>query len=310
MSSARYPLPTDLVALVTFDGRVYPNEACPWDRLGLHERGPHPLETALEQWFSFATGKHTWVSVRGATIRGLISSRRRAKRSAWEAEVLIHTDEDKSVVLSLLGRMTAGVAKLGAERVFLRLAADSRLINVTREAGFFRYGQETLYRADRITTAEAPDLPLRPRAKGDALGIFQLYTQAVPANVRAIEGATFREWQSALEPWPGRPTELVLEEDGVITAWLRFLSGQMGRFSLLAHPNRGDVEALVRVAAAFLADSRSVISLVPAHDPTLGRTLRQMGFAPAGDYAALAKRLVKPVEEMVPEKVGTAVPAS
>ncbi len=69
MSSARRPLPTDLVALVSFDGRVHPNEAKPLESLGLDERA-HMLETALEQWFSFATGKHTWVSVRGATIRG------------------------------------------------------------------------------------------------------------------------------------------------------------------------------------------------------------------------------------------------
>ncbi len=38
MSRARHPLPTDLVALVSFDGRVYPNEAKPWDRLGLDQR--------------------------------------------------------------------------------------------------------------------------------------------------------------------------------------------------------------------------------------------------------------------------------
>ena len=123
MSKARTVLPTDLVALVSFDGRVYPNEAKTWDRLGLDVRGPHPLETALEQWFSFATGKHTWISVRGATIRGLISARRRAKPSAWEVEVLINADEDKGVCLSLLTRMLAGVGKLGAERVVFYLHA-------------------------------------------------------------------------------------------------------------------------------------------------------------------------------------------
>ena len=310
MTSARYPLPTDLVALVSFDGRVYPNEAKPWDRLGLDERGPHPLETALEQWFSFATGKHTWVSVRGATIRGLISARRRAKRSAWEIEVLIDADEDKGVVLSLLGRMAAGVAKLGAERVFLRLAADSHLVDIARQAGFFPYAHETLYRADAVGPMEAPDLPLRPRTKGDAFGIFQLYTQAVPTNVRAIEGATLREWQAALEPWDGRPTDLLLEDGGVITAWLRFLAGQFGRFSLLTHTNRRGVEALIRAALARLADSRSLLCLAPARDPTLARALRGRGFGPVGDYVALAKRLLKPAEELVPEKMGTAVPVS
>ena len=116
MTSARKPLPTDLVALVSFDGRVHPNEAKPLDRLGLDERA-HPLETALEQWFSFGTRKHTWVSVRGATIRGLISARERVKKSAWEVDALIDVDEDESVALSLLSRMTAGIVKQRAERV-------------------------------------------------------------------------------------------------------------------------------------------------------------------------------------------------
>jgi hypothetical protein len=147
MTSARTPLPTDLVALVSFDGRVYANQAKPLDRLGTVERA-RPWEEALEQWFSFATGKHTWVSVHGATIRGLISARRRAKASAWEVEVLINASDDESVALSLFSRMTAGVVKQGAERVFLRLADGSELYDPARSSGFFRYATETLYRRD------------------------------------------------------------------------------------------------------------------------------------------------------------------
>ena len=309
MSKARTVLPTDLVALVSFDGRVYPNEAKTWDRLGLQERPPHPLETALEQWFSIATGKHTWVNVRGATIRGLVSARRRANRSAWEVEVLLNADEDKSVVLDLLGRMTSGVAKLGAERVFLRLGAESPVLPVVRQAGFFPYCHETLYRADSLGPMEAPDIPLRARTKDDILGIFHLYSRAVPANIRAIEGATLREWQAALEPWGGRPTEFLLEEDGVIVAWLRLLSGHCGRFSLLTLVERQDRETLLRAALARLADSRCLVCLVPTHDPALAQSLERLGFAPAGEYVALAKRLLKPAEELAPEKVGAVVPA-
>ncbi|MCI0842703.1 MAG: hypothetical protein J4N36_02980, partial [Chloroflexi bacterium] len=121
MTSARHPLPTDIVALVSFDGRVYPNEAKPLDRLGLGNDKPHALETALEQWFSFATGKHTWVSVHGATIRGLISARPRTKRTAWEIEMLINTTDDDSVWQSLFTRMLSGIGKHGAERIFLRV---------------------------------------------------------------------------------------------------------------------------------------------------------------------------------------------
>src|SRR5437867_9481748 len=127
MSSPRRPLPTDLVALVSFDGRVHPNEAKPLGRLGLDDRA-HPLESTIEQWFSFATGKHTWVSVRGATIRGLIWVRRRAKRSAWEVVALIDVVEDEVVALSLFSRLIGGVLKQGVVRVFLRLEEGSHVL--------------------------------------------------------------------------------------------------------------------------------------------------------------------------------------
>ena len=316
MTSPRYPLPTDLMALVSHDGRVYPNEAKTWDRLGRGGGGPHPLESALEQWFSFATGKHTWVSVRGATIRGLVSARHRAKGTAWEVDCLIDADDDKGVILSLLERMAQGIVKQKAERVFLRLAAESPLVYVARQAGFFPYAQETLYRCDlssggrSASGVQPPSLPLRPRLKGDTLGLYQLYSAVAPANVRAIEGATLRDWQAAQEPWGGRPTSLVLEEDGLIVAWLRFLPGQEGRFSLLVHPERRDVEAFINVALAHLADSRTIFCLASARHEPLARLLRRLGFQPAGDYVALARRLAKPVQELVPEKAGTAIPVS
>ncbi len=307
MSSARHPLPTDLVALVSFDGRVYPNEAKPLDQLGLDERA-HPLETALEQWFSFATGKHTWVNVRGATIRGLISARRRAKPSAWEVDALIDADDDRGVALSLFSRMVAGITRQRAERIFLRLNADSPLVKTAREAGFFPFARETLYQRKGGVPAPTTDLPLRPRAKGDLIGVYQLYNQAVPANIRAIEGATPREWQAALEGWGGRTTDLLLEEDGVIAAWLRLAPGAVGRFSILAGSGRFNIDDLVQVACARLAQSTRLLCLARDDNPSLAHSLQHFGFEPTGNYSALAKRLVKPIEELAPEGASTAVP--
>ncbi|MEE8369463.1 MAG: hypothetical protein V3S00_01695 [Dehalococcoidia bacterium] len=312
MSKARTVLPTDLVALVSYDGRVFPNEAKTWDRLNPQgsDSGPHPLEAAIEQWFSFATGKHTWVSVRGATIRGLISARRRAKRTAWDVDCLIDADEDKGIILSLLSRMTSGLTKLGAERVFLRLTAESPLVEVTRRAGFFAYSQETLYCTEQTSPRLAPETSLRARAKSDALGLFQLYNRAVPNNVRAIEGATLREWQAALEPWGGRPKDFILEENDLIGTWLRILSGPRGRFSLLTHPQSPSLEAMIQLTLARLAGSRCLLCLVPSYDVALASSLEQVGFSAVGQYVRLAKRLLKPIEELSPEAVRPALPIS
>jgi hypothetical protein len=310
MSSARYPLPTDIVALVSFDGRVYPNEAKPLDRLGLDEKAS-PLETALEQWFSFATGKHAWVSVRGATIRGLISARQRAKRSVWEVEVLINTDEDSSVALSLFSRMIAGLAKVGAERVFLRLREGSSLVDCAKGAGFFAYTRETLYRREKQPAPPAPSLPLRPRARGDQAGIYQLYLRTVPANVRAIEGPTLRLWQAAQERWVPRPTDLVHEENGLINCWLRVAGGQVGRFALLIEENSAPMDDVVRVALSRLEGSDPVFTLVPGYQAGVAAAvLESLGFEADGHFLLMAKRLAATAEEAVLETSRTAVPVS
>jgi hypothetical protein len=309
VSRARLPLPTDLVALIAHDGRVFPNEAYTWDRMSSGQGGPHPLETALEQWLSFATGKHTWVSVHGATIRGLISARKRAKRTAWEVDCLINADEDDSVAISLLERMIAGVGKQGAERAFLRVAADSPMVDIARGAGFFPVARETLYATDDAPPAEDPALPLRRGAKADAFGLYQLYQAATPANVRAIEGATFREWQAARETWGGRSRDLVLEDDGIITGWLRVRRGHEGRFSLLLHPERRDYASFIATAVARLGDGHPLVTVAPNSNAGLAAALEGSGFRPRGEFALLASRLARPARELAPESVGRAVTA-
>src|SRR5262245_4241656 len=104
-SGARTVRPTDLVALVSHDGEVYPNEALTWERLAKGEGGPHPLGSALEQWFSFATGRYTWISVSGQSIRGMLSARRRGGGVAWEVDCLILTEPDPGLLSSLAERM-------------------------------------------------------------------------------------------------------------------------------------------------------------------------------------------------------------
>lgn len=307
MSRARHPLPTDLVALVSFDGRVYPNEAKPWDRLGLDQRA-RPWEEALEQWFSFATGKHTWVNVSGATIRGLISARKRAKRSAWEVEVLIDADQDTKVITNLFRRMLTGVGRTGAERVFVRLNEGSRAVRAAREAGFFTYEKQTLYRLAAKPSIEEPGLSLRVRTKEDMHGIYQLYNRVTPANIRGIEGATFREWQAALEPWGGRTQELVLEEDGAITGWLRLMSGPVRRMAVLGTP--ASAKGLLRAGLSQLTGAGPVLILVAEHEGELRRAVEEARFEPAGDYAVMAKRLVVLERELVPETTGKAVPVN
>ncbi|HUF52207.1 MAG TPA: hypothetical protein VMR52_00350 [Dehalococcoidia bacterium] len=303
MTSARHPLPTDIVALVSFDGDIYPNEAKPLERLGA-QGDVRPLENALEQWFSFATGKHTWVSVRGATIRGLISARKRAKRSAWEVEVMINTTDDASIAETLFVQMLGGIGRQGAERVFLRLEADNPLKQAARKAGFFSYADETLFRRPALQPPSQVDLPLRKKTKADTLGLFQLYNREVPANVRAVEGMTLKEWQASQEAWGGKHSDYVIEQDGVIEGWLRVMTGDVSRITALG---TGSYDDLISAGLQLLGE-REAFCLAPDYAPGLAAAFERHDFEPVGAYTSLAKRLTQRVGELAPETANDAIP--
>ena len=323
MPIARTVLPTDLVALVSYDGRVYPNEAETRDRVGSRKPAPHPLESALEQWFSFATGRHTWISVKGATLRGLVSARRRGARSAWEIDCLIDaTEDDDSVLLSLLDEAVAEAGRTGVEKLFLRLAAGSDMLSLARKAGFVSYVSENLYYHEGLPAARgtpADGLLLRRRTRADLYPLYQLYNAAVPEPVRRTEAATFNEWMAAQERhWLGaRSAQLVLEEGGPpeghpsqtgepqtgraagrLTASLRTArDGESGHFDLLVHPARyEDVDALVGAALARLARASTLFALVPAYLEPVARALVRRGFQEGPEYVALAKRTTVPLK--------------
>ncbi len=294
--TARTVLPTDLVALVSYDGKVYANEAMTRDRIGTQD-SPHPLETAIEQWFSFATGRHTCVSVKGATLRGLVSARKRATKQAWEVDCLIDAAEgDSSVLMSLLDRITEAAGKSGAMRIFLRLRAASDAAVASTRCAFAPYVRETVYRraVDKDAHMKAPDV-LRRRAKSDQYPVFQLYNQLVPPQVRRYEGTTFGEWTAAQESL-GRSTQYVLDDGGRVRGWLRVAGdGEVGRFDLLG--DHDVLDSLVESALAKLANRERAVTIVPEYQVELATRLERLGFEAADEYTVLTRRTVRPVTE-------------
>lgn len=312
---ARPPRPTDIVALVTFEGHVFPNEAKTRDHLGKDDAAPHPLGPALEQWFSFATGRHTWISVKGNTIRGLVAARERGNRRAWEIDCLIIVDtDDGSVGLSLLDQVAADAGRARVQRVFLRLEETSPLLSTAQRAGFVPYLEETLYRAEELAvrsgpTDEAETVPLRKRTKADTYPLFRLYNSVVPYTVRRAEAMTLEEWVAAQEHnWlPRRTGDFVLESDGEVIGWLRLAEdGQAGRFDLMVHPAHHEVmDALIERALAQLSGQHPIFCLIPTHASDLADRLETRGFRPAGRYLVLVRRTVVPltVKRAVPAKL-------
>jgi hypothetical protein len=303
MSTTRTVRPTDVVALVSFDGNVYPNEARTWDRLGSEPESPSVLGSAVEQWFSFATGRHTWVSIQGQTILGLISARRRGTRTAWEIDCLIAAAADtERAALSLFEQVSAGAARAGVHKLFLRVEAGSDLLTAARKAGFVSYTTERLLRLDRpggLDCMLPAGLALRSRERMDDHALFQLYNAVAPPEVRMVEAMTLSEWSAAAERRSaGRgATDIVAERDGRIVARVQTTrSGDSGRLDLVVAPEEWTAtDGLLAWAIRDLGPRRPLFAVVPEYAGPVADHMIAAGFQPAGAYTLLAKRLMQPV---------------
>jgi len=298
MARVRTVRPTDLVALAGYDGRVRPNEAVTRDRIGT-QASPHPLETALEQWFSFATGRHTWISVKGMTLRGLASARRRGSKAAWEVDCLIHAEEDPGVLMSLLDRVVEDAGRGGAEKVFLRVAAESDVLHAACSTGFSLYMNERLLIKEGSSPLPAGAPALRRWGRADAYPTFRLYSHWAPEPVRRVEAATFREWLASREAIsPSRGTsQWALEHEGEIAGCLRVAAdGEVGRFDLLADPSAPELlDALIDAALARLSEQSQLLTLVPEYARPLLERLEEREFEEREAFVVLARRTTRPV---------------
>jgi hypothetical protein len=320
---ARPLRPTDLPALASFWARAklplgrgdeasFCNEARVWGRLGLEERGLSALgglERALQQWAPIGSGRLSWVAVRGLALRGLASARRRGRRSVWEVDHLVGAPEGEGTCVSLLEELGRDLGRAGVEKVFLRLDAHSRLLHAARSAGFFPYLSERLWRLEQLPRGfDCPPLPMRLRTAADLLPLFQLYNSSVPVAVRRSEALTLREWAAIQER--GRCQQLVLQKDGRLAAWLRLARhDRAGCFALLAARRQdASLDNLLATALHYLHDRRPIFCLVPEYERMLAARLAEMGFQPAAEYAVLANRLVRPIEEAVQVPAGAHQP--
>jgi hypothetical protein len=328
-SPAARPLrPTDLPVLASLWARgklplsggeaaTFCNEAHVWERLGLREHSLSALgglERALRQWAPIGGDRLTWVARRGLAVRGLASARQRGRRSAWEVDHLIVASGEESTGASLLEELTRGLGRAGVEKVFIRLDAQSHVMDVARSAGFFPYLKEQLWRLEQVSQGfDCPPLPMRLRTAADLLPLFQLYNVSVPAAVRRCEALTLREWAAMQER--GRCQHLVLEKDadarsGRVAAWLRLARHDgAGCFALLASRRQdAPLDSLLATAMHYLRGRRPIFCLVPEYERMLAARLADLGFQPVAEYALLANRLVRPIEEAAPVPAGAQQP--
>jgi hypothetical protein len=289
----------DLLALVARgSASSYENQAWPRERLGTQETQA-TLRVLRDQLLALGRQRSAWVTVRRHQLQALVGARHRGGRQAWEIDYLIDCCGDERVLAGLLTQAVQAAGEAGAEKLFLRLEADSELQQPAREAGFVPYAEETLYLLNGPLAAEAARC--RAASPADSYPLFRLYTASTPEPARRHEAATYAEWQAGMERrWLRGGVELVLERDGALVALVRASRLAQGvLFDLTLSGEHANEAMGLMVAAVHSMDGDAangpMLALVPSYGESVARRLEDAGFRVAGEYVSLVHRTTRPL---------------
>ncbi len=309
--------PTDMVGLASFHRKARGTEitAHTWPQVE-PDSAPLPyLSIASTAFAQRPNGQRVWVAQSDGGIAGVALAKPRAGGLAWDIQHLYACEGADQAAVDLLERAIAHAAAHGARRVFLALPSGGRGEHVARRAAFERFTCTAVYALTPGFQARRTDLfEARPRLRSDDQPLFQLYSAAVPAPVRAAEGLTMEEWLG-LHVGRGRwqPTvtgtrqQYVWELGTSIVGWMEVTFGQRSQLlQILVHPRYAEsVDKLLRYALLQVSPKAPVYVAVRDYQGSVAAALEQLGFRSVSEHDVYVRMLAVRVPEarLVPAKV-------
>lgn len=297
----------DALAYVTFRKKAPINEAIAnasgsTNRLGLlYLVGRSPLPDVV---------RSTWINVERGQITGLVSVRSRLGADIWDIDQLatVPSPTQLAEYAELLSHVVSSAYAEGVQRIFLRVQAGSDAESASRQVGFCTYTSEAIHLVNRIGAVPSqPSARLRPRRPIDHLSLFQLYSAAVPARVRQIEGMTLREWR-ATDGWRLYPMhwhtslssgrrDFVVERDGAILAWLQ-VEPRTSVLRLLIQPQaQVDIGEVISQAARYMPRNKQILVPIRDYEGQMQSYLEAQDFPLVARHALLSRSLAVRVVE-------------
>jgi hypothetical protein len=313
MTQPHPPRATDLVALISFDGEVFENQAITRDRLGKPHPAPHAIAATVQHWLGI--GRRVWIDVDGRQIQGIATARELANHEAWEIDTLVDASgaDAPGITEALLRQAADAAADAGVGRLLLRLRHDAPALSGARRAGFIPALEEHLW----VGTPDALEpqhtqLTVREASQEDAFLEFQVYSRTVPADARRVLGMTFDEWTAMQERrWMGRGGRDYLVTADAHPCGALHVGG--GQFSMLVEPAAsGAADVMLRTAVMHLNGEQTVLALLPACSSP-APLMREHGFEHEATYVLLGLRTQSVAREGIRETVrvrGSVVPTS
>jgi hypothetical protein len=288
----------DAALLLLFLGKSPVDEARTRSRL--NDRGLElaALVPLIRSCLMAQDARHSYICIRGGFIQAMACLQSCRGHSAWEVERLLLIPGREECGLDLLEKLGSFRDEIEAGRLFLRLRSDSPVVDVARQAGFSQYLTELLYQlgdGSRAAPRES-SLSLREKAGDDEYRLFRLYTATVPVQVRTVAGMTYDEWSQSRDR--GTVKELILEEGGEVTGWLRLRNnGKTGQFDIIGDLGADEMTELVDYSLSALQGKNPVYCIVPEYQPQLQRMLEEAGLNQVAEFLCMSKELMERVRE-------------
>ena len=253
------------------------------------------------------------VCLEGGSLRAIAAFRPRSGMKSWEISHLYATPDSGDALIALLEQAAALSAHGGAERVFLRVEADSDITTTARRAGFLPCYLETLYRGQTTVSKSRrglfdTDAHSMKRGPEHDHALFRLYNETTPVKVRQLVGMTLDQWKDSRERPTGRRAERVVEVDGSVRIWLATSARSgVGQIEVALHPDYTALAPdLIDYALHSLGKAKSVVALAPDYVPLLGGALEERGFKPEAEFAVLVKSTARMARQPVAARTSLA----
>ena len=299
-SNVRNLEPLDAVRCLAVGMNRFPNHAITSAGICKPQSFSTLIPSVSRRRFQPRSKVNTLVCVEGGRFRAVASIRPRSGPKSWEVSHLYADPDSDGAMMDLLEQVGVASAYGGAERVFLRVEADSNVIPAARRAGFFPCFGETLYREQGSAAELGRGLfdmdshSVKRRSEHDH-ALFRLYNETTPVKVRQLTGMTLEQWKDSREPMGRRSRERVLELEGDVRGWIgNSVRSGVGRVELTLHPDCAALTPdIVEFGLRSLVKAKSVVAVVPDYVPLLGGALEERGFRPEDEFAVLVKSMAR-----------------
>jgi len=188
-----------------------------------------------------------------------------ASKRNWMLTRLAVSIRNSETTPLLVALMAKELAKLGANRIVVRVKKNGILGEVLKQSGFKFSHTESLFEGTP-TKLDQTRMKINNKRDSDDLGIFRLYNKTTPVKVRSLLCPTLADWKDIYGQYKNIANEYTIIENSVVRAYLKtYRSNRTQIVTLIADPeyNYNIIKHLLQFSLTVLNEINEVKVYIP-----------------------------------------------